>query len=42
MGCKVWVFMSDNYIEPDMTAEMFVLEAGPHQQAEPEASDSST
>ena len=38
---KVIAFMSANHIEPDMAAEVFVLEAEARQPTEVEASDSS-
>jgi uncharacterized protein YbcI len=41
MGRKVIAFMSANHIEPDMAAEVFVLEAEARQPAEEEAPDSS-
>jgi uncharacterized protein YbcI len=39
---KVIAFMSDNHIDPDMAAEVFVLEAEARKPTEAEASDSST
>jgi uncharacterized protein YbcI len=41
-GRRVIAFMSANHLEPDIAAEIFVLDAPPHHETRPESSPTST
>jgi uncharacterized protein YbcI len=41
-GRRVIAFMSANHLEPDIAAEIFVLDGPPHHEMHPEESPTST